>query len=71
MQAQIDRELDRLELVIAQIKALEVERDAIMAVDPQQLRALIEAARLARDNADALTDCRNRRAAQKRGEVPN
>ena len=33
MQAQIDRELDRLELVIAQIKALEVERDAAMAVE--------------------------------------
>ena len=33
MQAQIDRELDRLELVIAQIKALEVERDAVMAAE--------------------------------------
>ena len=33
MRAQIDRELDRLELVIAQIKALEVERDAVMAAE--------------------------------------
>ncbi len=33
MQAQIDRELDRLELVIAQIKALEAERDAVLAAE--------------------------------------
>jgi len=33
MQAQIGRELDRLELVIEQIKALEVERDAIVAAE--------------------------------------
>lgn len=31
MRAQINRELDRLELVIAQVKALEVERDAVLA----------------------------------------
>lgn len=31
MQAQIERELDRLELVITQVKALETERDAVLA----------------------------------------
>lgn len=42
MQAQIVRELDRLELVIAQIKALEVERDAVVAAEaPNQPIAML------------------------------
>jgi transposase len=42
MRAQIERELDRLELVIAQVKALEVERDAILAAEaPDQPMAML------------------------------
>jgi transposase len=35
LKAQILRELDRLELVLTQIKAVEVERDAVLAEEPQ------------------------------------
>ena len=35
LKAQLLRELDRLELVLAQIKAVEAERDAVLAEEPQ------------------------------------
>lgn len=42
MQAQIGRELDRLELVMAQIKTLEAERDAVAAAEaPNQPMAML------------------------------
>jgi len=44
LKAQISRELDRLELLLVQIKAVEVERDALLAA--QQVAALAPAAML-------------------------
>jgi transposase len=45
LKAQIDRELDRLELVLTQVKAVEAERDALL--DPASGEAVASAAMLA------------------------
>lgn len=50
LKAQIERELDRLELLVKQIKAVEAERDAVMSTE--QAGSASPAALLARDQRD-------------------
>jgi transposase len=53
LKAQISRELDRLELLLEQIKAVETERDALLAT--QQIAAPPSAAMLLPSRASDLT----------------